>query len=214
MPPRKQAAPRKDSPAVAEAARRRARVLERRALGASYRQIALEMDVPLATVIADGRRALAERAAELEQAQGSAALEMARLEAVERRVQDVIDSAAGRSDHMLVLEAADRLSAISERRLAVTAALSDAGDTEAAVLADLERMPAELRVTAAARVAVLLARRLDSGLPASAMTPVTKELRVTLAGLQELAEKAPPADSTVDELRGRRAERMAKEEAG
>jgi hypothetical protein len=206
--------PRKDSPAVAEAARRRGRVLERRALGISYRQIALEMDVPLATVVADGRRALAERAREMEQAEMSAALEMARLEATERRVQAVMEAAEEMRDHALVLEAADRLSVISERRLAVAASLSEAADTEQAVIADLNLMPGHLRTTAAARVAVLLARHLDAGLPAASMTSVTKELRVTMEGLAELAAKAPPADSKSDELRERRARRLAEEETG
>jgi hypothetical protein len=207
--------PRKDSPATAEAALRRVRVLERLALGESYRQIALEMDITPATALADGRRALAERAREIAQAERSAALELARLDAVERRVQTVMEAAADADvpDHELVLEAADRLAVISERRLAVAASLSAAGDTEQAVVADLARMPERLRTSAAGRVAVLLARHLDAGLPAASMTSVTRELRVTLEGLAKLAPD-DREESVVDDLRLRRAKRLAGESEG
>ena len=116
-------------------------------------------------------------------------------------------------DHELVLEAADRLSVISERRLAVAAALSAAGDTEQAVVADLARMPERLRTSAAGRVAVLLARHLDAGLPAASMTSVTRELRTTLEGLARLAPD-DREESVVDDLRLRRAKRLAGESEG
>jgi hypothetical protein len=210
--------PRKDPPPGAEVelasdAGRRASVLEMRVTGLSYPAIATLLGISPAVALADGRRALADRARELECAEQAAALEIERLDAQQRLLTAVAADAAGRHDLTVALETADRLAVLSERRLAVAAALSERGDTEQAVVADLARMPERLRTSAAGRVAVLLARHLDAGLPAASMTSVTRELRVTLEGLAKLAPD-DREESVVDDLRLRRAKRLAGESEG
>lgn len=192
---------------------RRAEVLQLRARGLSYPLIAAELRISVPQAVADGHRALAERAGQLETAEQAGALEIERLDGLQLLLIGVARAAAARKDGDATLRAVDRLVMVSERRQAVAPAGPQAGDTESAVLADLEGMPEALQASAAARVALLLARRLDAGLPVQDMTAVTKELRVTLEGLAILAEKQPPADSKVDELRDRRARRLT-EEAG
>lgn len=193
---------------------RRAEVLQLRAAGISYPAIGARLGISTAQAVADGHRALADRAGQLETAELAGALEAERLDALQLLLAGVAESAVAGGDSRLALLAADRLALVSERRQASAPAGASAGDTEAAVLADLDRIPERLRESAAGRVAVLLARRLDAGLPAADMTAVAKELRATLGELAIAAEKAPPAESKVDELRDRRAARLAREETG
>lgn len=135
--------------------------------------------------------------------------EQARLAELERCCQAVLRQAAEANNATMVLRAVDRLLLISERRTAVGPALAP-GETESAVVADVGVLPEKLRMSASARLAGLLARRLDGGVNAGDLTAVARELRITLS---ELAALAPPESegSTVDELRARRAERAAAE---
>jgi hypothetical protein len=140
---------------------------------------------------------------------GWAESEQARLAELERCCQAVLRQAAEANNAVMVLRAVDRLLLISERRSAV-GPVTAAGVTESAVAADVGVLPEKLRMSASARLAGLLARRLDGGVNAGDLTAVARELRITLS---ELAALAPPEaeGSTVDELRARRAERAAAE---
>lgn len=190
------------------------RIVRSRALGMPYADIAAREQMPVADVIAAGQQALAERAALLESGEAAAMLELERLDGYARRAEAVLTRAAGRTDDAglsLVLRALDRLVLISERRAAVSPA-EQAGQTENSVSAELAVLPGEIRDRAAARVAMLLARRLDGGLPAADVTAVARELRITMAALAGLAPAEQP-ESAVDDLRDRRARRLAADAA-
>lgn len=228
MPPRKAPAKPKPTAAAARRAQRAAkkarddaaralaerapRMLALRVAGATPSMVAGEF-TQQGTPMTPGQAAseiaaaLAARASELEVADPAAALELERLDRLERRASVVLDAAATRQDHGLVLRAVDRLVLISERRASIAPA-GQAGDTERAVGAELAKLPAFVRDSAAAKAALLLARRLDAGLPASDVTSVSRELRITMAGLAGLAPADAP-ESLVDDLRDRRAQRLS-----
>ncbi|MDQ2875437.1 MAG: hypothetical protein M3Y33_11860 [Actinomycetota bacterium] len=200
--------------AAATAARDREQseqILRCRSEGMALADIAARLEI---TPVRAGKllsEALAARAAALEASDSAAALEMERLDAAERRVQVVASEAADFGQHELVLAAVERQLQISERRAEVQLP-GQAGAMEASVAADLARLPAELQATAAAMLARMLARRLDAGVAAREMTPLCKELRVTLEDLAALAPRESD-NSTADQLRQRRADRELKRQA-
>jgi hypothetical protein len=81
-----------------------------------------------------------------------------------------------------------------------------AGQVEASVRREIRGLPADLRTGSLAVTALLLARRLDAGLPAREVAGVAREIRQSIAALMEQAPAKPQGD-LVDELRARRAER-------
>ena len=85
-------------------------------------------------------------------------------------------------------------------------AASSAGAIEASVRREIRSMPADLRASTLATTALLLAKRLDAGLPAREVSGVARELRQNMSSLLERAPAKPQGD-LVDELRARRAER-------
>lgn len=85
------------------------------------------------------------------------------------------------------------------------------GPVETAVLSDLAPMPESIRTSGVAAIALDQARRLDgldSGTQPTAASMLAAQLRTTLL---ELARLAPPLaeEDGVDELRARRAQRLA-----
>lgn len=101
---------------------RRARVLELRAGGMTYSQIAAEVGHKTASAaVQDATRALQARKGWLDaQASLFVALEAERLDGLQRRVEAVIAAAAGEGDHLMVLRGVDRLVRVSERRGTLT----------------------------------------------------------------------------------------------
>lgn len=102
-----------------EVAERRERVLSKRAAGMSYQQIA-DSEPTLSTASAavqDAARALRARARERVTEGDPLALELERLETLERAAQTVMRTAAtSGANPALVLKAIDRLTRISQRR--------------------------------------------------------------------------------------------------
>jgi hypothetical protein len=81
-----------------------------------------------------------------------------------------------------------------------------AGPIQTATRRELRGLPVDLRTGTLATTALLLARRLDAGLPAREVSGVARELRQSMTALMEQAPAKPQGD-LVDELRARRAER-------
>lgn len=102
-----------------QVAERRDRVLSKRAAGMTYQQIA-DSEPTLSTASAavqDAARALRTRARERVHEGDPLALELERLETLERTAQTVMRTAAtGGANPALVLKAIDRLTRISARR--------------------------------------------------------------------------------------------------
>jgi len=107
--------PRRPDPAVAA---RRLRELEMRAAGLTYAQIAeAEGHKTAAAAVQDVTRALADRKAWLdEQASLFVALEIERLDSMQRRVETVIAAAVKTGDHLTVLRGVNSLVRVSGRR--------------------------------------------------------------------------------------------------
>lgn len=106
-------------------ARRRERVLALRTSGLSFGQIAKAMPEVVSARAAARELALAlANARELNEVEepNRLTLELERLSAIERAVSQVLTKASAAEDHSMVLQAADRLIRISERRQALTAA--------------------------------------------------------------------------------------------
>jgi len=101
-----------------EVAARRGRVLELRAAGLTYAQIAAqEGHRTAAAAVQDATRALQARKGVLyEQAGLFVALESERLDGLQRHVETVIAAAEAEGDHLMVLRGVDRLVRVSERR--------------------------------------------------------------------------------------------------
>jgi len=80
---------------------------------------------------------------------------------------------------------------------------------EAAARKDLATMPTEFRNGAVAKSYLMLCRRLDSGVSARDAAGLTREIRLCLLTLYDLAP-AKHKDDPVDEVKNRREQRMAK----
>jgi hypothetical protein len=182
-------------------------VLQLRAAGMQYTEIAAQVRVPVDQVHADAIAELAARGLALEPASAADALALERLDTLERRAQTVLAGAAQSGQHDLALRAVDRLLVIHERRAAVLPLRPEPGEMERAVAAEVGAYAKEMRGSPAAVAAVLLARRLDAGLPAQDLPGVAREIRITL---RVLADKAPQEKdaSTRDDLRKRREDRL------
>lgn len=79
---------------------------------------------------------------------------------------------------------------------------------EAAARKDLANFPPYMRTGAIAACLLTLARRYDNGLGARDACLVSREIRLAIKALSELAPLAIPADP-VDELRARREQRLS-----
>jgi hypothetical protein len=79
---------------------------------------------------------------------------------------------------------------------------------EAAARKDLAALPAEYRNSALAKSYLLQARRLDAGVSGRDVAMLSREMRLTLLSLYELAP-AKHASDPVDELKARREQRMS-----
>jgi len=105
-----------------EVAERRERVLSKRASGLTYAQIA-DSEPTLSTASAavqDAKRALVARARERTVEGDPVALELERLEALERAAQTIMRQAlTGGANPQLALKAIDRLTSISQKRSAL-----------------------------------------------------------------------------------------------
>jgi hypothetical protein len=118
---------------------RRARVLQLRAAGATFQQIADSEHLATASAaVMDVKRALAARRKELaEVADAHVMLELERLDAHERAAQNVLRAAAAAGpahDPSLVLRAIDRLTRISARRCALLGLDDDSKDRKSSPL--------------------------------------------------------------------------------
>lgn len=194
---------------------RRARILQLRAAGGAFPEIAAQLDEPgvtEATVRKDAAALYRARMAALESGHEESALELERLDLLQRRAHRVLAEAEQAHDRGLALRAIDRLLLVAERRAQVCPARPEPGAMEAAVQAEVNLYPAELRTTPLAVGAVLLARRFDAGLPSQDLAVVAREIRITL---RTLGAKAPQEreQSTRDDLRKRREERITAEAA-
>lgn len=78
---------------------------------------------------------------------------------------------------------------------------------ETAARKDLAALPAEYRNSAVAKSYLLLARRLDLGVSARDAAQLTREMRLCLLALYDLAP-AKHENDPADELRAKREERM------
>jgi hypothetical protein len=83
---------------------------------------------------------------------------------------------------------------------------------EAAARDDLAALPAMYRYSALAATYLMLARRLDAGVPTRDMAQLGREMRQCLLALHQLAPAKLP-DDPADELGVRRAARMEQEDA-
>jgi hypothetical protein len=201
MPPRKQVAA------------RRARVLQLRAAGLSYAEIAKQVGLPTAAAAAqDATRALAERKGLADdQSALFVTLEAERLDSLERTAQSVMRSALSGGDHETVLKAVDRLVRVSERRGRLQPAgatiRGDAGaggrgqkpgPVEERVRADIAALITSHPMgEALTEMSYTLARALDEG-AGLATAAVNRELRANLAELSRLA--VDDSDDLADEL--------------
>lgn len=79
---------------------------------------------------------------------------------------------------------------------------------EAAVKADLDSLPEQVRSSGLAAAALTLASMLDEGVPARDAAAVGRELRQSLAALRDLARAAPTKEDPLDELEKRRSARV------
>src|SRR5260370_10040607 len=82
------------------------------------------------------------------------------------------------------------------------------GPIEKAARGDVRRMPAEFHSCAVAAAYVMLARRLDAGMSPRDAGPVSREMRMTLLTLHEMAPPKREGDY-VDEVRVQREKRLA-----
>ena len=80
---------------------------------------------------------------------------------------------------------------------------------ETAARKDLATMPPEFRNGAVAKSYLMLCRRLDSGVSARDAASLTREIRLCLLTLYDLAP-AKHKDDPVDEVKARREDRMKK----
>lgn len=83
---------------------------------------------------------------------------------------------------------------------------------EAAAKQDLAGLPAVYRNSALAATYLMLARRLDAGVPTGMLPQVGREMRQCLLALYQLAP-AKPAGDPADEVGAKRVERMEREAA-
>lgn len=114
----------------AQVAERRAKALAMRAAGATFQQIAdnVEGYKSAGAACQDVQRALDARAAELSRTAANAVtLELERLDTIDRACNVVMNNAQSRNDPVLVLRAADRVMRISDRRAVLLALASAAG---------------------------------------------------------------------------------------
>jgi hypothetical protein len=84
------------------------------------------------------------------------------------------------------------------------------GAVERAARKDLSALPPEYRSGAVARAYLMLGRRLDQGVSARDAAQLTREMRLCLLALYQLAPARHESDP-VDELKARRETRMASE---
>jgi hypothetical protein len=204
-------------PSTEEVTARRSRVLQLRAAGLSYQEIARQTGHKTAAAAAqDATRALRDRQAVGEPAGLFGTLELERIDSLERAMQTVLRTAAGKGDHETVLKSVDRLTRLSERRSRLLGdgggnaggghsdetpgryTASKPGPVEQRVRADIGAlMTSHPMGEALTEMCHTLARNLDNG-AGLATAAVNRELRANLAELSRLA--VDDGDELADEL--------------